>query len=528
MIIDRLGLSLLLLATFSTTSFAASDATRPNVVIIYGDDVGYGDVGAYGSEKIPTPNIDRLAEQGLVFTDGHCPASTCSASRFTMLTGILAHRRNIRILGPESALPIKENEFTLPRVFQNAGYTTAVVGKWHLGLGAEGVKNDWNSAVKPGPLEIGFDYSFLLPNTNDRVPCVYLENHHVVDLDPNDPISLGKQLDPRSTVYPDARKNPEAMTYYKSTHGHNQTVINGVGRIGVMFGGKDALWNDETMADVFIERTTEWLTNHRRTNPDQPFFLYFASQDIHVPRMPHPRFQGKTSLGYRGDAMVQLDWTTGQLMKLLEDQGVAENTMIIFSSDNGPVYNDGYDDGTTVLTSTEEVDRGHDGSGPYRGGKYQIYEGGTRVPFIVSWPARIKPGRSDALVTHTDFIRSFANLLDVSVPADAAPDSQDAMAALLGDDSNGNQFLVEEARGIALREGPWKLILDKTNKKQKAAREPYAGVALYNLNDDIGEQHNIADQHPDRVRRMSELLTQIKEGAGVADTIRKYTQASNQ
>jgi arylsulfatase A-like enzyme len=204
---------------------------------------------------IPTPNLDKLAAEGLVFTDGHCPASTCSASRFAMLTGHLAHRRGVRVLGPTSPMPIYADDYTLPKLFKDAGYTTAVIGKWHLGLGKKGVSTDWNGDVKPGPLEIGFDYSFLLPNTNDRVPCVYLENHRVVNLDPNDPLSIGKKLDPRSTEYPDARKTPAAMTYYKSTHGHNNSVINGIGRIGKMYGGKSALWDDETMTDEFIART---------------------------------------------------------------------------------------------------------------------------------------------------------------------------------------------------------------------------------------------------------------------------------
>ena len=499
---------------------AQAKATKPNVIIIYGDDVGLWDVGVYGSKMIPTPNLDRLASGGLVFMDGHCPASTCSASRFAMLTGRLAHRRGVRVLGPTSAMPITPEDYTLPKVFKDAGYATAVIGKWHLGLGAKGVPTNWNGEVKPGPLEIGFDYSFLLPNTNDRVPCVYLENHRVVNLDPNDPISLGKKEDPRSTEYPDGRKTPEAMTYYKSTHGHNNTVINGIGRIGAMFGGKKALWNDETMSDVFVERTRTWLGSHMKKAKDQPFFLYFCSQDIHVPRTPHPRFHGKSQLGYRGDAMVSLDWVTGEIMKMLDEHRIADNTIVIFSSDNGPVYDDGYDDGTTVRTSTKEVDRGHDGSGPYRGGKYQIYEGGTRVPFIVRWPARIKPGKSDALVTHTDFITSFADLLDVTVPADAAPDSQNVMKALLGEDPRGNAYMVEEAGGYALRSGDWKLIYDKPKKQKGKPAAPK--VSLYNLAEDIGEENDIAKLHPERVEHLTRLMSKIVAGAGVRETVASF------
>jgi len=491
-------------------------AQQPNVIIIYGDDVGIGDLGVYGATKIPTPHLDKLASEGLLFTDGHCPASTCSASRYTMLTGRLAHRKNIRVLSPTCPLPIMTDEFTLPRVFKAAGYTTAVIGKWHLGLGSEGVPTDWNAEVKPGPLEIGFDYSFLLPNTNDRVPCVYLENHRVVNHDPDDPISLNVKIDPRSTEYPDGRKNPEAMSYYKSTHGHNNSVINGVGRIGTMFGGKKALWNDETMSDEFVNRTRAFIDNHMATQRDKPFFLYFCSQSVHVPRMPHPRFHGKSQLGYRGDAMVEFDWSVGEIMKMLEQHKIADNTLVIFSSDNGPVYDDGYDDGTTVHTSTEEADRGHDGSGIYRGGKYQIYEGGTRVPFIVRWPARVKPGRSEALLTHTDFIRSFAALLDVAVPDDAAPDGQNAIKALLGEDRVGNEYIVEEAAGYALRQGQWKLVMNLPRPRQKNKQPTYE---LYNLADDISEQNNILAGHPEKVKQLSAMLLKIKEGAPLREVL---------
>jgi len=493
-----------------------SAAKTPNVIIIYGDDVGIGDLGVYGAKMIPTPNLDKLASGGLLFTDGHCPASTCSASRYTMLTGRLAHRKNIRVLSPTSALPILSDEFTLPKVFKAAGYTTAVVGKWHLGLGAKDSSVDWNGDVKPGPLEIGFDYSFLLPNTNDRVPCVYLENYRVVNHDPNDPISLGQKIDPRSTEYPDGRKNPEAMTFYKSTHGHNNSVINGIGRIGTMYGGKKALWNDETMSEEFIKRTSAFIDDHMSKSKDKPFFLYFCSQSIHVPRVPNPRFRGKSELSYRGDSMVELDWSVGEIMKMLEKHGIAENTMVIFSSDNGPVYDDGYEDGTTVQTSTKESDRGHDGSGPYRGGKYQIYEGGTRVPFIVSWPSRIKPGKSDALVTHTDFIRSFAEMLNVEVPVNAAPDGQSALKALLGDDAKGNEYIIEEAAGYALRQGQWKLVMNIPHGKAKNQEIKYE---LYNLSEDIGEEKNLASTNPEKVEQMSKILLKVKDGVTVRNSL---------
>ncbi|CAA6677641.1 MULTISPECIES: arylsulfatase [unclassified Lentimonas] len=484
---------------------------QPNVVIIYGDDVGYGDVGVYGSEMIPTPNIDQLAGEGLVFTDGHCAAATCTPSRYSMLTGIHGFRDNVSILPPNAPLSISTEILTLPKLFKQAGYATGVVGKWHLGIGQKGVKTDWNGAVKPGPMEIGFDSSFLLPSTNDRVPCVYLDGHYVVNLDPSDPLYVGKSPGevnrPGSTQYPDAKKNKAAMTYYQSTHGHNHSVINGIGRIGYMAGGKAALWDDETMADVFVQQAKEYIAAHK----DEPFFLYFASQDIHVPRAPHPRFQGKTELGYRGDAMVQFDWSTGEILKALETYGLTDNTIVIFSSDNGPVYDDGYDDGTTVKKSGKEVDGGHDGSGMYRGGKYQIYEGGTRVPFIVRWPAKIMPGTSDALVNQIDFIASFAALLNLEVPADEARDSRNSLAAFLGNDSEGLPFAIQEAgRTRALRVGQWKYIADRKVSRRK----------LYNLAEDPSEQNNLITAHPEKAATMDAQLKQLMASDGVRDSQR--------
>lgn len=503
-----------LLSLLAVLFVTRCDADHPNVVIIYGDDVGWGDVGVYGSKLIPTPNIDRLAQQGLMFTDGHCSASTCTPSRFSLLTGIHGFRHGVRVLPPNAPMTIKPQMTTLPEIFQKAGYETAVVGKWHLGLGDGKTPVDWNRDVKPGPLEIGFDYSFLLPSTNDRVPCVYLEGHRVVNLDPNDPLHVGKLPEGvKATVYPDGKKNRSAMTYYPSSHGHNQSVINGIGRIGYQWGGKSALWDDETMADVFVEKSREFIQQQTK---EKPFFLFFSSQDIHVPRTPHPRFQGKTDLGYRGDAMVALDWATGQIMESLETAGLAENTIVIFSSDNGPVYDDGYEDGTVVPTSTAEVDQGHDGSGPFRGGKYQIYEGGTRVPFIVRWPDKIKPGKSDALVSQIDLLASFAGMLDVPLAADEAIDSRNYISTFLGESKTGPAFILEESnRSLAVRDGQWKLVQNNPRNPKRKNKNAPPQRQLFDLASDQGEQKNIAAENPQRVTDLSKLLQQIRKPAGI-------------
>jgi arylsulfatase A-like enzyme len=490
-------------------------AQRPNVVIIYGDDVGLGDVGAYGAKLIPTPNIDRLAEEGVLFSDGHCTAATCTPSRFSMLTGTHAFRYNARILPPNAPLLIPTDLLTLPKLFKQAGYHTGVIGKWHLGLGEQGVALDWNGEIKPGPLEIGFDSSYLLPSTNDRVPCVYVDGYRVVNLDPNDPLYVANRFEdvnkPGSTPYPDGKKNRAAMTYYPSSHGHNQSVINGIGRIGYMSGGKSALWNDETLTDTLVDQAKAYMTENR----DRPFFLYFASQCIHVPRAPNPRFQGATALGYRGDSMVEFDWAAGEILRTLDALGLAENTLVIFSSDNGPVYDDGYADGSTVHCSTEEVDRGHDGSGIWRGGKYQIYEGGTRVPLIVRWPARIKPGRSDALVSQVDLLASFAELLEIELKAGEAVDSRSTLAAFLGEDSTGQEYVIEESFGLALRQHEWKFV--RAAKPGWPQGRPLIVRGLYNLKDDPGETGNLITKHPDIAQAMEMKLLEMERSAGIRE-----------
>ena len=490
--------------------FAASE--KPNVVIIYGDDVGFGDVGVYGSEKIPTPHIDALAANGLRFTDAHCSAATCSPSRFSMLTGIYGFRTNVRILAPNAPLAIPVDTYTLADLFKEAGYQTAVIGKWHLGLGSRDAPADWNGLVKPGPLEIGFDYSFLLPSTNDRVPCVYLENYMVVNRDPNDPIFVGFSPEevnrPGSSSYPNGLENRQAMTYYQSSHGHNDSVINGIGRIGFMSGGKAALWDDETMADVFVDKARDYI----RTNKNAPFFLFFSSQDIHVPRAPHPRFQEKTKLGYRGDAMVQFDWCVGQIIAALKTSDILENTIVIFSSDNGPTYDDGYFDGSTVKTSKADNDQGHYAAGPFRGGKYQIYEGGTRVPLIISWPNIIVPGSTNALVNQIDFMHSFATFLDLDLPKDAALDSRNTIDAFFGKSDQGLPYMLEEAvNAVAIRKDKWKYIEFHASKYR-----PNPGPAeLYDLSADIAEVNNVIAEHPQVAKSLRKQLSTIQDSNGI-------------
>ena len=494
----------LVLVTCSGAATAPAQ-DRPNIVVIYADDLGYGDLGCYGATKVKTPHLDRLAQRGLRFTDGHSPSATCTPSRYALLTGEYAWRRKgTGILPGDARLIIEPGRPTLPAVLKSAGYHTGVVGKWHLGLGAGDV--DWNGDVKPGPLEVGFDYSFLIPATGDRVPCVYVENHRVVGLDPNDPIqvSYGKKIGDEPT----GRENPELLKM-KLTHGHDATIVNGISRIGFMTGGKAARWKDEDMADVITAKAVEYIGR----NKDKPFFLYFATQDVHVPRVPHPRFAGTSGCGTRGDVIHQFDWCVGQVMEALERHKLTDNTLVIVTSDNGPVLDDGYADG-----AVQDLN-GHTPAGPLRGGKYTPYEAGTRVPFIAHWPKRIKPGVSDALVCQIDLLASLAALTGAKVPAGAGPDSENVLPALLGESKAGRAHLVEQGGGVnvALRQGQWKFVPRPVVFKGQAiisvAPQPKAGGAgpeLFDLSQDIGETRNLAEQHPEKVKEMRALLEQVR------------------
>lgn len=476
----------------------------PNVVILYGDDVGYGDVGAYGSTKIPTPRIDALAAQGLRFTDAHCASATCTPSRYALLTGEMAFRQpGTGIAHALANLLIDPERFTLADLFRQEGYRTAVIGKWHLGLDDEPI--DWNGLIKPGPEALGFDRHFIIPATNDRLPCVYVEAGRVVRLDPADPITVrrgrGMPGEVPGTVYPNARHQPESVTAYPGDAAHSGTVINGIGRIGHMRGGKSALFRDEDIADDLVREAGRFIREHA----NRPFFLFFSANDIHAPRWPHSRFRGVSDHGLRGDAMVSFDWSVGAILDLLEEEGLTGDTLIILSSDNGPVYIDGgYLDGCEVKKSGG-VDRGHRAAGPFRGGKYQAYEGGTRVPLIVRWPRRVKPGVSEALFSQVDLLASLAELLEAKIPEGEAPDSRRLLPTLLGKDEEGSEVILTHAFATrAIRRGSWKYI---------GGDEP----GLYDLAADPGETRNLVDARSGVATEMADLLSRHAEtGLGEA------------
>jgi arylsulfatase A-like enzyme len=463
----------------------AAAAERPNILVILADDLGYGEAGCYGASIFKTPNIDKLARQSVRFTDAHCSSATCTPTRYSLLTGEYAWRKKgTGVLPGDAALIIDTARATLPSVLKSAGYRTGCVGKWHLGLGSGNI--DWNGPIAPGPREVGFDYSFIMPATGDRVPCVYVENGRVANLDPNDPIQVNYQH--KIGDWPTGRENPELLRM-KLSAGHDMTIVNGVSRIGWMSGGKSALWKDETMAQTYVEKALSFVERQSK----DPFFLYFATHDIHVPRLPNERWRGKAVCGLRCDAIQQLDWCVGELMGTLDRMKIAGDTLVIFTSDNGPIVDDGYADG-----SVEALD-GHKPAGPLRGGKYSIYEGGTRVPFLTRWPKRVKPGASAALVSQLDFTASFASLTGQHLPQEGAPDSLDMLPALLGQTSKGRDALAEHAGNrVALRQGPWKYV------------PPPREAELYQLDDDIAETKNLAAARPEIAERMAAALEQLR------------------
>ncbi len=480
---------------------------RPNIVVIMADDLGYGDVGCYGAktENIPTPEIDKLAAGGLRFTSGYCSASTCTPTRFSFLTGTYAFRqKGTGIAAPNAPSIIKPGTTTLPSLLQKAGYKTAVIGKWHLGLGGPKAP-DWNGELKPGPLEIGFDHCFLLPTTNDRVPQVYVEDHRVLNLDPKDPLWVGRKKP--SPDHPTGSSHRDSLKMDWS-HGHNATIHNGISRIGFYTGGHAARFRDEDLADAWVERSVKWIGEHK----DEPFFLFFSSHDLHVPRMPHERFHGKSANGFRGDSIVQLDWCVGELMKALEHHQLTEKTLVIFCSDNGPVLDDGYKDGAIEKIGS------HKPAGPYSGGKYSVIEGGTRTPFITYWPGQIEPGLSDEMVCTIDLAASFAAMVGVKLPEDGCLDSFDVMAALLGKSgAKGREHLVQQDNGrggnYGFRVGDWKLQRRDSKKKRNAKlrlqTQAAPRITLFNLADDLREKKNLAEQDPERAERMQARLQSI-------------------
>jgi len=484
--------------SLKSSSQTNNKTVKPNIVFIYLDDLGYGDLSCYGATEIKTPNIDALANGGVRFTNGYATSATCTPSRYGLLTGVYPWRnKDAKILPGSAPLLIGKDQLTIPKMLKEKGYQTAVVGKWHLGLGTGIV--DWNQQLDAGPNDVGFDYSYIMAATQDRVPTIYIDNGKVVNLDSKDPISVN--YDKNFPGQPTGKENPELLSM-KWHHGHNSSIVNGIPRIGYVSGGASANWSDVDLADHFLAKAQTYVKSHK----ENPFFLYYALNQPHVPRTPNPRFVGKSGMGPRGDVILEADYCVGEIIKTLKEEGVLDNTLIMFSSDNGPVLNDGYYD-----DAVEKIGN-HKPNGPLRGGKYSLLEAGTRVPFFTYWKGQIKPLVSDALVCQIDLLESIAKLVNVDVKS---TDSQELLDVFKGKSAKGRTNLVIEANTkTAFRQGDWMMIppypgdpiLEEVNIEMGNDKE----FQLYNLKNDIGQKNNLAKAQPKKLKELMKNFELIR------------------
>jgi arylsulfatase A len=478
---------------------------RPNILFILADDMGYGDLSSYGAEKIQTPNIDKLAEQGVRFTDAHTECSTCTPTRYGLLTGRYSWRTWLKYssLSMSAPLLIEEGRMTIPSLLKSAGYSTSIVGKWHLGFGREegfgddrgdvrpnawatrGSGPNWNGELKSGPLECGFDYSYVLPVANSFPPYVIVENHYVEGLRKDSPIG---EMESKNS--------------------------------GKMEGGEGARWKDEELVDKFTSKMIFQLEGFAKENAStgsanspqrKPFFLYYAPHQPHIPHRPNARFKRTSQVGDYGDVIQELDWSVGEVLKALERLGFSENTLVIFSSDNG-------------AGQYGRPRQGHYPCGPLRGGKGDVTEGGFRVPLLARWPGIIKPGtRSAETISLTDMMATIAALTGQQLPEGAGPDSYNVLPALLGKklpDPDRPIIMVSGGTGaFSIRSGKWKLIDGQGDcgygefGAGHPVPEPKPGdppMQLYNLEEDLGENNNLYNQHPEIVQRLKQTLKEIK------------------
>ncbi|MBK1855182.1 arylsulfatase [Verrucomicrobiaceae bacterium 5K15] len=491
-----------LLACFCTAaSSLVAAAERPNIVLILADDLGYGDLGCYGAKMIQTPNIDQLAADGRRFTDAHSASAVCSPSRYGLMTGRYPHRKNF--WGPclnNTELTIETDRETISSLLKKAGYQTAFFGKWHLGFGEKAP--NWNGDLKPGPLEVGFDYFYGIPCANSVPPFVYVENHRVVGLDAKDPIKAG------------------GKNYVKTMEGK------GAGRIG---GGKVAhdLYVDDQIGTNLTQRSVKWL---QQTDQKKPFFLMLSTTNIHHPFTPDQQFVGTSKAGAYGDFTHELDWMTGQIMKALEKQGVADNTLVIFTSDNGGMLNQ---------EGQRAVQKGHPINGDLLGSKFGAWEGGHRIPMIVRWPGKVPAGTtSDALISHIDWLATLADIVDR--PLENPEDSLNQLTTLISSpESPVRETLVicpNSPYHLSIRKGDWVYIPQRGEggfQTQKMGAHNVGGPIsvklmqkqnsdivngkirrdapyeqLYHLAKDPSQRHNVIKSHPEVASELAAMLQQ--------------------
>ena len=367
---------------------------------------------------------------------------------------------------------------------------------------------DWNKEVHPGAAEIGYDYSFIQAATNDRVPCVFLENGRVVGLDR---MTLFMWITGKTSPgEPTGKENPNCCACIPCV-GHAGSIVNGVPRIGFQKGGKAAQWKDEEMAGLFLDKARQFVDD----NKDKPFFLYYGLHQPHVPRVPNERFVGKSGMGPRGDVILEADWCVDQFLKELDKLGLAENTIVILTSDNGPVLDDGYQDDAVELVGDHKI------AGPLRGGKTSMFDGGTRIPFMLRWPAKVKPQVSDVFVCQMDLLASFASLLGQTYPDKV--DSENTLDAFLGKSKKGvKSWLLRECSIMPIVRGDWALIPPYYNPYSKEDGDFIGlgyGYKLYNLKSDIGQQKNLAEKYP---KKLGELINRFEYLKAHSDKVTRF------
>lgn len=490
--------------------------SRPNIVLINADDLGYGDVGCYGATKLQTPNIDRLAMEGRRFTDAHTASAVCSPSRYGLMTGQFPLRRNF--WGPlpfTSELTIATAQPTIASVLKSASYDTAIIGKWHLGFGKG--KTDWNKPLKPGPLELGFDYYFGMPTVNSGPPFVYVENHGVVDYDPADPFVM---------------RTPSVTQKFPEKSGYTQ--IGGATKAHERY-------RDEFVGTTLAEKAVAWIEERAQQDRRRPFFLYLATTNIHHPFTPHPRFKGTSQCGLYGDFVHELDWIVGQILRTLDKADLAKDTLVVFTSDNGGMLNN---------TGQKAWKAGHRLNGDLLGFKFGAWEGGHRVPFIVRWPGRVPAGtESDALVSHVDLISTFATLSGAPLSDDVVIDGVNQLPEFLGTATEPARDMLiispNSPQHLTVRKGKWVYIpkrdeggfqgkkigdhllggaaaqrltgLVNSDVVDGKVREDAPAGQLYDLQVDPFQACNVHDEHPEVIAELAQHLKnwrmKIPEGA---------------
>lgn len=462
-----------------------AEQAKPNVIVILADDLGYGDVGCYGATKIKTPNIDRLAREGRKFINAYAPGSVCSPTRYGLLSGRYVWREPRHhpagVHAPGAPLLFDQDRLTLARLFQQNGYATAAIGKWHQGFGSgdkPSVRYDWSQdEIKPGPLETGFDYFFGMAANAGNHPRIFIENHRFVGRKPGDKV----------------------------------TMLN---RFEIEPWSSEAEYKFDQVAGELTKKAVEFI----RQSKEKPFFLYFASNIAHNDITPAKEFIGMSGCGLYGDFVQELDSNVGSLLDALTTAGILENTVILFTSDNGGVVVELKASDRIKERLTPQYDAhlaGHLICGDLRGSKHSVYEGGFRVPFIVRWPEQVPSGtQSDELICLTDVLATFASMLGTPLPPNAGEDSFNALPVWKGipNASVRDSIVLDSSQGVfAVRKGQWKLIEYTKPPFENKKSDPENKNQLYNLADDPAETVNLWDSHPEVVKELTGLLNQVKE-----------------